>query len=207
MPLQELKSIKDHIALWHITEDEATLAKAFVHENCPAHIISPHKRLEWFAGRILIQYLAGTAGITFLGIHKDEFGKPFLNESNHHISLSHSYPYVAAQIHPDHSVGIDIEQPKEKLFRIAPRILDETELKDAGHDMVKHCVYWCAKEALYKVYGKRGLLFTNHLHLKPFDLKESGELVGWIDANGKKAFVDLYYIVDKDYVLVHTKSN
>lgn len=208
MPLQELHSSKSgSIALWHITEDEATLEKELVHENCPAHIISTQKRLEWISGRILIQHLTVLANIPFSGIHKDEFGKPFLKESTHHISLSHSYPYVAAQIHPGRSVGIDIEQPKQKLLKIAPRILDATELEDAGTNIVKHCIYWCAKEALYKVYGKRGLLFTNHLHVKPFELRGTGELQGWIDANEGQSFVDLCYIVTKDYVLVHSKPD
>jgi phosphopantetheinyl transferase len=208
MPLQELHSSKwGSIALWHITEDEATLEKQLLNDNCPADIVSPQKRLEWISGRILIQHLAVSANIPFHGIRKDEFGKPFLKKSNHHISLSHSYPYVAAQIHPDRSVGIDIEQPKQKLLKIAPRILDAIELKDAGTDIVKHCIYWCAKEALYKVYGKRGLLFTNHLHVKPFGLGESGELKGWIDANESQSFVDLCYIATKDYVLVHSKPD
>ncbi|HEY5692353.1 MAG TPA: 4'-phosphopantetheinyl transferase superfamily protein, partial [Cyclobacteriaceae bacterium] len=171
------------------------------------NIISPQKRLEWISGRILIQNLAVSANIPFHGIHKDEFGKPFLRKSTHQISLSHSYPYVAAQIHPDRSVGIDIEQPKQKLLKIAPRILDAIELEDAGTDIVKHCIYWCAKEALYKVYGKRGLLFTNHLHIKPFTVKESGKLKGWIDANESPSFVDLCYIVTKDYVLVYSNPD
>ena len=207
MPLQELRSSKSgSIALWHITEDEASLEK-LAHESCPVNIISPQKRLEWICGGILIAHLATSANIPFLGIRKDEFGKPFLKESNHHISLSHSYPYVAAQIHRDHSIGIDIEQPKQKLLKIAPRILDANELEDAGSDMVKHCIYWCAKEALYKVYGKRGLLFTNHLHIKPFELKEAGELQGWIDANENQSFVDLCYLVTQDFVLVHSKTD
>lgn len=208
MPLQELHSSKPgSIALWHITEDEGTLNKELLNESCPLNIISPQKRLEWISGRILIQNLAVSANIPFHGIHKDEFGKPFLRKSTHQISLSHSYPYVAAQIHPDRSVGIDIEQPKQKLLKIAPRILDAIELEDAGTDIVKHCIYWCAKEALYKVYGKRGLLFTNHLHIKPFTVKESGKLKGWIDANESPSFVDLCYIVTKDYVLVYSNPD
>lgn len=207
MPLQELHPLKSgKIALWNITEDETVLSNELKLESCPTNIISPQKRLEWIAGRILIQHLANSVQIPFLGILKDEFGKPFLRESNYHISLSHSYPYVAAQIHPEHSVGIDIEQPKEKLLKIAPRILDTTELQDAGTDIVKHCIYWCAKEALYKVYGKRGLLFTHHLHLNPFSRKDFGDLKGWIEANGTQEFVDLHYIVTKNFVLVHTKA-
>lgn len=208
MPLQELHSIKSgKIALWHITEDEINLSNELQLEICPKNIISSLKRLEWICGRLLLQHLATSLDVSYKGIQKDEFGKPFLKQSNYHISLSHSYPFVAAQIHPERSVGIDIEQPKQKLLKIAPRILDEGELKNAGVDIVKHCVYWCAKEALYKVYGKRGLLFTHHLHLKPFDLQNAGDLKGWIEVPEGQILVDLYYLVSKDYVLVHTKTD
>lgn len=208
MPLYELKNTrKGKIALWHITENEQFLSAQSDSVFSPEEIISPHKRLEWLAGRLLLRHLAESSGFPYQGIRKDEYGKPFLKGSEHHISLSHSYPYVAAQIHPHHSVGIDIEQPKEKLLRIAPRILDPSELENAGNNIVKHCVYWCAKEALYKVYGKRGLLFTNHLRLKPFDLKEMGDLEGWVESNGARQFIELHYIVTKDYVLVHSKTD
>lgn len=208
MPLQELNSFKNgKIALWHITEDEPELSKMLKLEACPENIVSPLKRLEWICGRLLLQHLVNSSGLQYQGVLKDEYGKPFLKNTDYHISLSHSYPYVAAQFHYGSSVGIDIEQPKEKLLKIAPRILDKDELENAGTDIVKHCIYWCAKEALYKVYGRRGLLFTRHLHLKPFELTEAGDLQGWIETNGNQILVDLYYIVTKDYVLVHTKTD
>jgi 4'-phosphopantetheinyl transferase len=71
---------------------------------------------------------------------------------------------------------------------------------------VKHCVYWCAKEAMYKLYGKRGLHFNSQLNLDPFELKKSGELQGYIRANGIPKVVALGYIVKDDYVLVYTKG-
>ncbi len=208
MPLLELdKILVGKIALWCITEDERFLANQANVEKCPDEIISKQKRLEWLSGRLLIRHIVETSGLSYKGIRKDEFGKPYLNDIDQHISLSHSYPYVAAQLHPHHSVGIDIEQPKDKLLKIAPRILDQTELKNAGENIVKHCVYWCAKEALYKVYGRRGLLFTNHLHVKPFELKERGDLEGWITIGSDKLFNQLHYIVTEDYVLVYSKTN
>lgn len=208
MPIIDLNGVnRGKIALWHITEDENYLADQLKPTACPTKIISPQKRLEWLAGRLLLRHLVHSSGLIYHGIEKDAFGKPFLKNHDHHISLSHSYPYVAAQINPSHSVGIDIEQPKEKLLRIAPRILDSTEQENAGNDIIKHCVYWSAKEVLYKIYGKRGLLFTNHLKLQPFELKESGDLKGWIEADGTKAFAELQYIVTEDYVLVYSKTD
>lgn len=208
MPLIDLNGVNTgKIALWHITEDESFLADQLKPVSCPGEIISPQKRVEWLSGRLLIRYLTDAMGLTYQGIVKDRFGKPFLKNLDHHISLSHSYPYVAAQIHPSHSVGIDIEQPKEKLLRVAPRILNAVELENAGSDITKHCIYWSAKEALYKIYGKRGLLFTNNLSIEPFDLEETGYLKGCIKTEDNSMLAELQYIVHKDYVLVYSKTH
>jgi 4'-phosphopantetheinyl transferase len=37
-------------------------------------------------------------------------------------------------------------------------------------------VCWCAKEAIYKWHGKKGLEFKKHIHIKPFKLKDEGSL-------------------------------
>ncbi|HOO08811.1 MAG TPA: 4'-phosphopantetheinyl transferase superfamily protein [Cyclobacteriaceae bacterium] len=208
MPLQYLNGVnKGEVVLWHITESEHVLAGLLAPVNCPPNIANPQKRLEWMAGRLLLRHLAGASGLDYHGIEKDGFGKPFLKNHHHHISLSHSYPYVAAQLSPARPVGIDIEQPKEKLLRIAPRILDKTELENAGANITKHCIYWCAKEALYKIYGKRGLLFTHHLKLQPFELHEKGELLGWIETDGHRLYAELQYLVAPEYVLVYSKTS
>lgn len=206
MPLVKSEVIgRDSVwGLWEITETEEELAfDAF--ESCPEEIIAPAKRKEFLAGRALIKVLFEKTGGEYVGLRKDEQGKPYLKSHPHEISLSHSSPYVAAQIHPTSAVGIDIEQPKEKLLRVAPRVLSSAEEKDAGEDIIKHCIYWCAKEAMYKIYGKRGLHFNSQLNLDPFVLKKSGDLTGYIRANGTPTVVSLGYLIRNDYVLVYTK--
>lgn len=207
MPLvkSEMMDKESAWGLWEITETEEELSfSAF--ESCPEDIVAPSKRKEFLAGRALVRSLVETIGREYSGIRKDEQGKPFLKDLPFEISLSHSSPYVAAQIHHGAAVGIDIEQPKEKLLRVAPRILSKVEEEDAGKDIVKHCVYWCAKEAMYKLYGKRGLHFNNQLNIDPFQLQRSGSLQGYIKANGIPTIVSLGYVVKDDYVLVYTKA-
>ena len=193
-------------ALWHITETEQELSFAAM-ETCPDDIIHEQKRLEWLAARALIKSMVEDFGLEYYGIHKDEFGKPFLKEHPHQMSLSHSFPFVAAQLDRNRSVGIDLEQPKEKLRTIAHRVFSPEEVKDAENDIVKLCVYWCAKESLYKIYGKRNLLFTDHLHVMPFSLSEHGSLIGKINFPGSETIVPLEYIVTKEFVIVYTGSS
>jgi hypothetical protein len=110
---------------------------------------------------------------------------------------------VAAQIDHDQAVGIDLEQPRAKILKIAPRIFSPVELKDAGSDVIKNIVYWCAKETLYKIHGKGNVHFSNQLNIEPFLLQEEGILRGVISSY-KKVNVSLDYRIEPDYVLVRT---
>lgn len=205
MPLREFhpSGKQSGWAIWHITETEQQLLSGIV-GSVPDNLINVKKRLEWLASRRVILTLCNHLGLRFFGIRKDDFGKPYLEKYPHHISLSHSFPYVAAQIDYDRPVGIDLEQPREKLLAIAPRILSSTELEDAGESVIKHCVIWCAKESMFKIHGKGGLHFSHQLNIEPFPLQEEGNLVGIISDNGKKTAVELSYQVNPDFVLVYT---
>lgn len=206
MPLMKIQKMgkQSAWALWFVTESEVEL-EALSTEKPETVIISPNKRLEWLAGRVLLKSLVEYCGMEYEGIEKDEYGKPFLKKHPHLISLSHSYPYVAAQIDPQVEVGIDLEQPKAKLLSIAHRVLSAQEMNDAGTDVIKHCVYWCAKEAMYKIYGKRGLHFADNLIVSPFSLQRGGDLHGRIDTTGYTKELTLMYTIQPDYVLVHSK--
>lgn len=195
------------VGVWKITEEEFALAEALqIDESVPLQITHPQKRLEFLAARVLLQSLLLRLKLTFEGLTKDEHGKPFLKKSRLHISLSHSYPFVAAIISEHNHTGIDLEQPKQKLLRIAPRIFSPEELHDAGNDLIKHCIYWCAKEALIKVHGKKDLTLAKNLKIEPFKLEKSGKLIGnIIDLISTK--VNLRYETESDYVLVFTDTS
>lgn len=205
MPLTKFqaKGTQSGQAIWHITENEEQLYNSLI-GHVPDDVINPKKRLEWLAARQLMLALCNHLGLRYFGIRKDEFGKPYLEKYPHHISLSHSFPYVAAQIDHDNPVGIDLEQPREKLLNIASRILSPKELQDAGKDVIKHCVLWSGKEAMFKIHGKGGLHFNNQLNIEPFLLQEEGILTGSISDQGVKSKVQLGYEVTPDYVLVYS---
>jgi 4'-phosphopantetheinyl transferase len=189
--------------IWKIVEDEHVLAARIApFEMAPLHIHNPKKRLEYLAGRVLLKELLNGLGHDFFGLHKDEFGKPFLNRYPFQISLSHSYPYVAAIIDREKSVGIDLEQPKEKLLRIGPRVLHPDELADAATDIEKHCIYWCAKEALIKVHGKKDLVFSENMKISPFSKEKHGKIIGSIIVDKQETAIPLQYFVHEQFVVV-----
>jgi 4'-phosphopantetheinyl transferase len=203
MPVDRIHSSPERLwGLWKIAEDESSLTGRIPSEEISPALTNGLKRLEFLAGRVLIQSLLRQWDITYKGIEKDVYGKPFLLASDVHISLSHSYPFVAAILHRQKNVGIDLEQPKDKLLRIAPRILSSTELQDAGDNIVKHCVYWCAKETLIKIYGKKNLVFAQNLLVSPFNLAKNGHIIGQIIANNIETAIPLEYIVSDGFVVV-----
>ena len=203
MPVERTYSSEDSIwGLWKIDEDETALTSQIPSDQVPASLTNPMKRLEFLAGRSLIPSLMEEWDLKYLGVEKDSFGKPFLTGSKFHISLTHSYPYVAAILHKKKNVGIDLEQPKDKLLRIAPRVLSPDELQDAGQDVTKHCIYWCAKESLIKIYGKKDLVLARNLQIAPFQRYPSGHLVGRILANNTETAIPLSYLVSDNFVVV-----
>jgi phosphopantetheinyl transferase len=207
MPVQKIVGDKIRSwGLWLIQESETSLREELGEiEPTPPSFTNPKKRLEFLAGRLLIRQLLSSMTLPFTGIHKVPYGKPYLKNLEHHISLSHSYPYVAAIVDAKKVVGIDLEQPKDKLFRIAPRIHAPEELADAGDNLVKHCVYWCAKEALIKVYGKKDLTLSENLKIAPFELKNEGNISGSIIVKDGTTELLLMYQVFDEFVVVFNR--
>lgn len=206
MPLEKLVvELGRTWALWRIEEEEDTLAKMVPFEKISDIITSPQKRLEWIAGRVLVKEVMEAMDLNYQGIVKDEFGKPFLEGYDYQLSLSHSFPFVAVLLDKYESVGIDLEQPKEKLLRIAPRIHSEDELINAGTDIIKHCIYWCAKEALIKIYGKKDLIFSENMKILPFHRQMHGDIIGKIIVKDVERVIPLWYQVTSEFVLVFNR--
>ena len=192
------------LGFWKITESEEDLYNMISeYVSIPDTISHINKRLEFIAGRVLVKELLNKLRLPFNGITKNQHGKPFLENHFHQLSLSHSYPYVAALIDADRPVGIDLEQIKPKLLKIAPRVLHTDEFRDAGENPVKHCIYWCAKEALLKIHGVKDLTFAENLIISPFPLQNEGELIGRIIVDGTARQLSLHYNVYTDFVVVY----
>lgn len=95
-------------------------------------------------------------------------GKPFLPQEPFALSIAHSTHYIAVWLAPpSFSVGIDIEEPREQLLSVAPRIMNRDELTHF-HSLSNHSdalnyalEVWCAKEATYKALPCPSASFRN----------------------------------------------
>lgn len=194
------------IGLWKITETPEDLEACLQlkeHELVLLKSLGKEKRnLHWLATRVLLRKMLNTN--EYIDCIADENGKPILISHDYHISLSHSYDYAAVMISKTKKVGIDIEIIKSKIERVQNKFLNQNELDFIGEQarIEKLYVCWCAKEALYKLNGKRETSFKDHIHLEAFNYTgEDGELNAKIDKGGT---LDLYQVKFKkvdDYML------
>jgi 4'-phosphopantetheinyl transferase len=137
---------------------------------------SPHKIIEFLSSRLAIRYLAKELNIEFDGIKKDVHGKPYLVNSSWQMSITHSRKLMGVVLHPKKAVGVDIERPQSKMWKILPRLFSKQEIVYIGDNLERMSVYWSAKEALYKLYGKRGTDFRENLLIHSLEDELFGEI-------------------------------
>ena len=206
MPLNKIEQISDsrYLAIWHVEESVDELQGQLQPRPSDTDILkgyrSDKKKLEWYCGRLCLKYLCNHIGIRYDGLRKNTTGKPFLRHSEAEISLSHSYPYVAAIMDLKSDVGIDLEQPKQKLQKVAHKFLNEDELRFTDNDIALLCIHWCAKETFYKIVDQK-ISFKNHMNIEPFEVQSRGELIGKVIVNGTINSFKLEYRIENDYIL------
>lgn len=198
------------LGLWNIEEEEEWFLHKLLLSPMELRQLSRMKgrrRLEWLAVRQLVHTMSGREKRgAFI---KDEFGKPHLEKSTYHISISHSETLAAAIAGPV-SVGIDIQKIVPKITRIAHKFLrDEEREIIAEHNLIKHMhLYWGAKEALYKAYGRRELDFRQHIFIEPFPLESSaGVMQGSVKKGDFFAKYELSFRTIQDFVLVYASES
>ena len=209
MPILYQKPVlpQGELGIWKIKESESYFLDRLVMddiEKVQFDQLKGRRRIEWLASRWLLHKMSGRdiRGACL----KDDFGKPFLVDSSYHISLSHSHELVSVIASP-FIVGIDIQFIVSKIGRLANKFLNPDELKSLSPSQrIEHLhVYWGAKEALYKAYGKKLLDFKENIEVGPFELDPSG--AGKIKAairkdNYSKSFM-VYYQKLGHYFLVY----
>lgn len=172
MPLILNKIINNeiHFCIWQIEESLEVLSKiAGIDINdtvFPEGINHEKKKIEYLAGKILTEQACLLNNIDFNGIIKDENGKPFLENSEWQMSISHTTEYIGVVLRKNLEIGLDLEKPRYQILKILPRIFTEQEIAFVGENLFWATIYWSAKEALYKLYGKRKVDFKENLGLK-----------------------------------------
>lgn len=196
------------LAVWKIEESHEQLMSGLQLRQHELDIIdsfkSEKRALQWLSTRLLLRTMLNTK--EYIDCQMDNHGKPYLVNYDYHISLSHSYDYAAVMISRDKEkkVGVDMEMIKHKIKLVRHKFLSDTELgqKQIGDNINGLYVCWCAKEAIYKWHGKKELEFKRDIHIKPFKLRDEGNLAALVELpEGNRELEVNYFKTDDGYML------
>ena len=192
-------------ALWKIDEQADELIAQLQlkdHEKIYLETLNNGKRnIHWLSTRVLLRSMLNTS--SYIDCKVDEHGKPYLVNFPHFISLSHSFDYAAVMISKTKPVGIDIEQINDKIGRIAHKFMNAEELSfmDPTHQTEHLYIAWCAKEAVYKLQGKKNVSFLNNIRLRRFDYKPEGSFDASLELENSRKDFEVHFQQMDDYMI------
>lgn len=153
-----------------------------------------HKRqCEFVATRILRHRIFG-----YEHIHYDNHGAPYIEDVGY-ISISHAKGVVGLAVSQKFKIGLDIEPQRKKAKLIHSKFLSKKEMLEfntnSEEEMTKA---WSAKEVLYKLAGRKMILFQNDLHItKDTDSNWKGKILNPTET----IHVELYTFVHNDLII------
>ena len=189
MALFLIKDLDDdyhsRVGVWKIEESEQELR-----ELCSipsdeleeiSYIKSESLRKQKLAVRALLDQMFEDK--VYLNHHDN--GKPYIENDATNISITHTDKFVAIILNDTEDVGIDCESP------------------DRDFSAEQLAIYWCAKEAVYKLISQYGVDFAEQIEVQDFHPRGEGELTAtFIHKDGYEEEFDLEYITFERHVLV-----
>lgn len=210
MPVLEKLILQENavLGIWEIKEEVDFLLSAldlsFDEKSLYDSFVNDVRRKHWLSYRNLLKHLISKE--ENVPLVYDENGKPHFIDNSHFLSVSHTGNVSAAIVSSSYHVGIDIEIINPRIEKIVNKFLSKSEQAaiDIDHRLEMLYICWSAKEALYKMYGKRNLLFIENMTIAPFQyISSGGKIKGAISINNfNHEFVLCYRKVD-EYMLVY----
>ena len=194
------------LAIWRIEEDEEALKRIIGGDSFPVlmQFQDPKRRLEWLATRCCLKMLGITDSIIYAPNRR-----PYLSNDRQHISISHSYPYVAVIASTDFYVGLDIESLDRPYAKIADKYLTLGEIAWIDvHDDDRMALVWSAKEAFYKLPGMEGLnSFVDITMLPIARVRKQGLLRMRVRMDGRVQSFSMEYAFLEGYTVTWVACN
>ena len=193
------------VVIWHITESSDELYNLLDTRRYDEQLQdkkNESRRAEWLAVRLIIKELFGTD----CEVAYHSTGRPYLKNSNVHISISHTRGYAAVAYHCVAPIGMDIEYISPRVERIADRFTSQEESSyieqyDASDRQKCHLINWSAKEALYKLFDSPDMAdFKGAFNIAPYQLEEDGVLSVFVRGVG---YVKVHYSTHSDFVCTY----
>jgi 4'-phosphopantetheinyl transferase EntD len=192
------------VAVWHVTEEIDELKDQLSLSDQDIQKLNSFKldkrKLEFLATRCLIKDILGIEPkIDYL-----ETGRPVLRNSNYSLSISHTQCYVAIALSENQQVGIDIEYPSERVARVYERFIstEECSFIPAENKIEYFTLIWCLKEAMYKLFDEKSVIFNRDLKCMPFVLQDEG-IVEALYCLQNDISLQYRYITTNEFYLVY----
>ena len=189
-------------ALWQIDENWEDLVQLYRHYDSNLSFLESYRlesrKKQTLSARLALYFLLKQ----FSPISYTENGKPVLESG--FISLSHTPGMASAVFSKKHPVGIDTEKITEKILKLYPKFMSDSELEHSELTPERLHLYWGAKEAMYKMYDAKGLIFQTDLSVK---FNTAGEGQGKIDLPQESKQVMLSSCLVQDVVTVVAYGN
>jgi phosphopantetheinyl transferase len=209
MPLIQSISVNDGLLwVWKITEtpdDLLSLPTHFPEKAAEQKITNDKRRIERLITHALLNDMIGPA----FQLSYDSEGRPILrNEIYKYISITHSADYVGIIVHKYLPVGIDVESTRRKFNAIAHRFLSTDEMEKTANEPILQCLFWCTKEAVFKLVEESGIDFRKQINVCSFNF-EAHTIVAQYLQEHSETTIDLNFLIFDESCLVWAcgKSN
>ena len=196
------------IGVWQITETEEELKELSSTPSDEMEEISFIRSESLRKQRLAVRALLNTLFDDKVYLSHHDNGKPYLENNPVNISITHTEKYVAVILHEEENVGIDIESLDRDFSAVekkALKALSEDEIDDLEDEKRNEqlAIYWCAKEAVFKLLSRYNVDFAEQIEIERFRPRGEGELEAtFTSKKDDEEEFDLEYITFDRHVLV-----
>ena len=193
------------IGVWEITETEEELKELSMTPTDEMEEISFIRSESLRKQRLAVRALLNTLFDDKVYLSHHDNGKPYIENDAINISISHTERFVAVILHKEENVGIDIESLDRDFSVVEKKALSEDEIDDLEDEKRNEqlAIYWCAKEAIFKLLSVYNLDFAEQIEIERFRPRGEGELEAtFVNEEGDEEEFDLEYMTFDRHVLV-----
>ena len=211
MALYLIKDLDDdyhsRIGVWQITESEEELRELSSVPSDELEEISYIKSESLRKQKLAVRALLDAMFEEKVYLNHHDNGKPYIENSAINISITHTAKYVAVILNDTEDVGIDCESLDRDFSAVEKKALSEDEKDDLDDDADERreqlAMYWCAKEAVFKLVSVYNVDFAEQIEVEDFHPRGEGELEAtFIHKDGYEEEYELSYITFDRHVLV-----
>ena len=209
MPLHKVVYLQPNtkLYLWKISEDFDTLLNEVRLKDSSLARLEGMKSESHQKGFLAVRMILQHLEYTDFDLLYDEFGKPHLKPQGCSIkdlelSISHSHDFSAIVI-SEQKVGLDLEQLKNKILKIAPRFMDISHLENLSTEekIKKATVIWGIKESIFKLKNEVGISFSDHISENAFTFDDK-VTTATLKFNNKEEKFKIQFEQEEDYIFV-----